>query len=96
LSITHDRKADVIKTYATKSGHGFAGKCTVAESFRKRINNLTEALQDHVKDTLPTLDCSSSCISVDSLLNLVAPRNVTADFIDRAAGYSPLRLLCVA
>jgi small subunit ribosomal protein S15 len=49
MSITPARKAEVIKTYATKTGDTGSPEVQVAV-LSERINNLTEHFKSHVKD----------------------------------------------
>ena len=49
MSITAARKAEVIKTYGTKSGDTGSPDVQVA-ILSERINNLTEHFKSHVKD----------------------------------------------
>ena len=49
MSITAGRKAEVIKTYAKKSGDTGSPEVQVA-LLSERINNLTEHFKTHVKD----------------------------------------------
>ena len=49
MSITTARKAEVIKTYAVKSGDTGSPEVQVA-LLSERINNLTEHFKTHVKD----------------------------------------------
>ena len=49
MSITTARKAEVIKTYGTKSGDTGSPDVQVA-ILSERINNLTEHFKSHVKD----------------------------------------------
>ena len=49
MSITAERKAEVIKTYATKPGDTGSPEVQVA-ILSERINNLTEHFKAHVKD----------------------------------------------
>ena len=49
MSITTDRKAEVIKTYATKSGDTGSPEVQVA-ILSERIANLTEHFKTHGKD----------------------------------------------
>ena len=82
MSITASRKAEVIKTYATKSGDTGSPEVQVAV-LSERINNLTEHFKSHVKDNH----------SRRGLLKLVSQRSYgrrALQVVDRAAGYSPL------
>jgi len=49
MSITTDRKAELIKTYAQGSGDTGSPEVQVA-ILSERINNLTEHFKDHKKD----------------------------------------------
>ena len=49
MSVTAGRKAEVIKTFATKSGDTGSPEVQVA-ILSERINNLTEHLKTHSKD----------------------------------------------
>ena len=49
MSITAERKAELIKDYATKDGDTGSPEVQVA-ILTERINNLTEHLNDHKKD----------------------------------------------
>ena len=49
MSITTDRKAELIKTYAQASGDTGSPEVQVA-ILSERINNLTEHFKDHKKD----------------------------------------------
>ena len=49
MSITAERKAELIKEYATKDGDTGSPEVQVA-ILTERINNLTEHLNDHKKD----------------------------------------------
>ena len=49
MSITAARKAEVIKTYATKAGDTGSPEVQVAV-LSERINNLTEHFKGHAKD----------------------------------------------
>ena len=90
MSITAGRKAEVIKTYATKSGDTGSPEVQVA-ILSERINNLTEHFKTHVKDNH----------SRRGLLKLVSQRRQLLDYLrrtdearyktpDREAGHSPL------
>ncbi len=90
MSITTGRKAEVIKTYATKSGDTGSPEVQVA-ILSERINNLTEHFKTHVKDNH----------SRRGLLKLVSQRRQLLDYVqrygrsalqdlDRAAQHSPL------
>jgi small subunit ribosomal protein S15 len=72
MSITADRKAEVIKTYARKSGDTGSPEVQVA-ILSERINNLTEHFKTHVKDNH----------SRRGLLKLVSQRRQLLDYIKR-------------
>jgi small subunit ribosomal protein S15 len=72
MSITPDRKAEVIKTYAKKSGDTGSPEVQVA-ILSERINNLTEHFKTHVKDNH----------SRRGLLKLVSQRRQLLDFLRR-------------
>ena len=59
------RKAEVIKTYATKAGDTGSPEVQVA-ILSERINNLTEHSRPTSRTTIPGVACSSSCPSVAS------------------------------
>jgi small subunit ribosomal protein S15 len=73
MSITTDRKAEVIKTYARKSGDTGSPEVQVA-ILSERINNLTEHFKTHVKDNH----------SRRGLLKLVSTRRQLLDYIKRS------------
>lgn len=81
MSITTDRKAEVIKTYARKSGDTGSPEVQVA-ILSERINNLTEHFKTHAKDNH----------SRRGLLKLVSTRRQLLDYIKRTdeAGYKNL------
>lgn len=70
MSITAGRKAEVIKTYARKSGDTGSPEVQVA-ILSERINNLTEHFKTHVKDNH----------SRRGLLKLVSQRRQLLDYI---------------
>jgi small subunit ribosomal protein S15 len=72
MSITAARKAEVIKTYATKSGDTGSPEVQVA-ILSERINNLTEHFKSHVKDNH----------SRRGLLKLVSHRRQLLDYLRR-------------
>ena len=72
MSITAERKADVIKSYATKSGDTGSPEVQVA-ILSERINNLTEHFKSHVKDNH----------SRRGLLKLVSQRRQLLDYVRR-------------
>ena len=73
MSITTARKADLIKTYAVKSGDTGSPEVQVA-LLSERINNLTEHFKTHVKDNH----------SRRGLLKLVSQRRQILDYLRRA------------
>ncbi|MBZ0149849.1 MAG: 30S ribosomal protein S15 [Pseudorhodoplanes sp.] len=73
MSITASRKAEVIKTYATKSGDTGSPEVQVA-LLSERINNLTEHFKAHVKDNH----------SRRGLLKMVSQRRQLLDYIKRS------------
>ena len=72
MSITAARKAEVIKTYAAKSGDTGSPEVQVA-LLSERINNLTEHFNTHVKDNH----------SRRGLLKLVSQRRQILDYLRR-------------
>ncbi|HZP76205.1 MAG TPA: 30S ribosomal protein S15 [Pseudolabrys sp.] len=72
MSVTTGRKAEVIKTYATKSGDTGSPEVQVA-ILSERINNLTEHFKNHVKDNH----------SRRGLLKLVSQRRQLLDYLRR-------------
>ena len=72
MSITAGRKAEVIKTYATKPGDTGSPEVQVA-ILSERINNLTEHFKTHVKDNH----------SRRGLLKLVSQRRQLLDYLRR-------------
>ena len=72
MSITAARKAEVIKTYATKTGDTGSTEVQVAV-LSERINNLTEHFKSHVKDNH----------SRRGLLKLVSQRRQLLDYLAR-------------
>ena len=72
MSIAPGRKAEVIKTYATKSGDTGSPEVQVA-ILSERINNLTEHFKTHVKDNH----------SRRGLLKLVSQRRQLLDYLRR-------------
>lgn len=73
MSITASRKAEVIKTYATKSGDTGSPEVQIA-LLSERINNLTEHFKAHVKDNH----------SRRGLLKMVSQRRQLLDYIKRS------------
>jgi small subunit ribosomal protein S15 len=72
MSITTDRKAEVIKTYGSKAGDTGSPEVQVA-LLSERINHLTEHFKTHVKDNH----------SRRGLLKLVSHRRQLLDYIKR-------------
>ena len=72
MSITTARKAEVVKTYAVKSGDTGSPEVQVA-LLSERINNLTEHFKTHVKDNH----------SRRGLLKLVSQRRQILDYLRR-------------
>ena len=72
MSITPARKAEVIKTYATKDGDTGSPEVQVAV-LSERINNLTEHFKSHVKDNH----------SRRGLLKMVSQRRQLLDYVAR-------------
>ena len=72
MSITAGRKAEVIKTYATKAGDTGSPEVQVA-ILSERITNLTEHFKTHVKDNH----------SRRGLLKLVSQRRQLLDYLAR-------------
>src|SRR2546422_11309891 len=72
MSITAGRKAEVIKTYATKAGDTGSPEVQVA-ILSERINSLTEHFKTHVKDNH----------SRRGLLKLVSQRRQLLDYLRR-------------
>ena len=72
MSITAGRKAEVINSYATKSGDTGSPEVQVA-ILSERINNLTEHFKTHVKDNH----------SRRGLLKLVSQRRQLLDYLKR-------------
>jgi small subunit ribosomal protein S15 len=81
MSVTAGRKAEVIKTYATKAGDTGSPEVQVA-ILSERINNLTEHFKAHVKDNH----------SRRGLLKMVSQRRTLLDYLRRnnEAGYKEL------
>jgi small subunit ribosomal protein S15 len=73
MSITADRKAELINTYGTKSGDTGSPEVQVA-ILSERITNLTEHFKTHIKDNH----------SRRGLLKLVSQRRQLLDFLKRA------------
>jgi small subunit ribosomal protein S15 len=72
MSITTDRKAEVIKQYGSKAGDTGSPEVQVA-LLSERINHLTEHFKTHVKDNH----------SRRGLLKLVSHRRQLLDYIKR-------------
>jgi small subunit ribosomal protein S15 len=72
MSITPERKAEVIKTYATKAGDTGSPEVQVAV-ITERINSLSEHFKSHVKDNH----------SRRGLLKLVSQRRQLLDYLNR-------------
>jgi small subunit ribosomal protein S15 len=72
MSVTAGRKAEVIKTYAKKSGDTGSPEVQVA-ILSERINNLTEHFKAHVKDNH----------SRRGLLKMVSQRRTLLDYLKR-------------
>ena len=81
MSVTTQRKAEVIKTYAKKAGDTGSPEVQVA-NLSERINNLTEHFKTHVKDNH----------SRRGLLKMVSQRRQLLDYLKRAdeGGYKSL------
>ena len=72
MSITADRKNELLKEYATKSGDTGSPEVQVA-ILSERIKNLTEHFKDHKKDNH----------SRRGLLKLVSSRRSLLDYLKR-------------
>jgi small subunit ribosomal protein S15 len=72
MSIAAERKAEVIKTFATKKGDTGSPEVQVA-ILSERINNLTEHFKTHAKDNH----------SRRGLLKLVSTRRQLLDYLKR-------------
>jgi small subunit ribosomal protein S15 len=72
MSVTGSRKAEVIKTYATKPGDTGSPEVQVA-ILSERINNLTDHFKAHVKDNH----------SRRGLLKMVGQRRTLLDYLRR-------------
>jgi small subunit ribosomal protein S15 len=72
MSMTTARKAELIKTYAVKSGDTGSPEVQVA-LLSERINNLTDHFKTHVKDNH----------SRRGLLKLVSQRRQILDYLHR-------------
>lgn len=73
MSITPERKAKLIKEYATKSGDTGSPEVQVA-ILSERISNLTDHFKDHKKDNH----------SRRGLLKMVSQRRSLLDYVKRA------------
>lgn len=73
MSITAERKAEVIKTHAKKDGDTGSPEVQVG-ILSERINNLTEHFKKHVKDNH----------SRRGLLKLVSQRRQLLDYLKRS------------
>jgi small subunit ribosomal protein S15 len=73
MSITAERKTEVIKTHAKKDGDTGSPEVQVA-ILSERINNLTEHFKKHVKDNH----------SRRGLLKLVSQRRQLLDYLKRS------------
>jgi small subunit ribosomal protein S15 len=72
MSLTTDRKAEIIKTYATKTGDTGSPEVQVA-ILTERITTLTEHFKAHVKDNH----------SRRGLLKMVSTRRQLLDYLKR-------------
>ena len=72
MSLTTERKAEIIKTYATKTGDTGSPEVQVA-ILSERISGLTEHFKTHVKDNH----------SRRGLLKLVSQRRQLLDYLKR-------------
>lgn len=72
MSITKEKKAELIKEYATKQGDTGSPEVQVAV-LSERIKNLTEHMKDHKKDF----------ISRRGLLMLVSQRRRLLDYVKK-------------
>ena len=72
MSLSTGRKAEIIKTYATKAGDTGSPEVQVA-ILSERINNLTEHFKTHAKDNH----------SRRGLLKLVSTRRQLLDYLKR-------------
>ncbi|MEL7028811.1 MAG: 30S ribosomal protein S15 [Pseudomonadota bacterium] len=70
MSITAERKSELIKEYATKSGDTGSPEVQIAV-LSERINNLTEHFKSHVKDNH----------SRRGLLKMVSQRRRLLDYV---------------
>ena len=72
MSITAERKSEIIKTYGSKEGDTGSPEVQVA-ILSERINNLTEHFKSHVKDNH----------SRRGLLKLVSTRRSLLDYLKK-------------
>ena len=72
MSITAERKAELVKQFATKDGDTGSPEVQIA-LLTERINNLTEHFKDHKKDNH----------SRRGLLKLVSSRRSLLDYVKR-------------
>ncbi|AXK82192.1 30S ribosomal protein S15 [Pseudolabrys taiwanensis] len=81
MSVTPSRKAEVIKTFATKAGDTGSPEVQIA-ILSERITNLTEHFKTHTKDNH----------SRRGLLKLVSQRRTLLDYLRRSneASYKSL------
>ena len=91
MSITTARKAEVIKTYATKSGDTGSPEVQVAV-LSERINNLTEHFKSHVKDNHSRRGLLKLVSQRRQLLDYLARIDGPLQVVDPAAGNPPLVL----
>lgn len=75
MSITAERKAELIKEYATKEGDTGSPEVQVA-ILTERINNLTEHFKDHGKDNHSRRGLLKMVAQRRSLLDYVKDKNV--------------------
>jgi small subunit ribosomal protein S15 len=73
MSLTPDRKAEIIKTYATKAGDTGSPEVQIA-ILSERISSLTEHFKTHIKDNH----------SRRGLLKLVSQRRQLLDYLKGA------------
>ena len=93
MSITTERKAEVIKTYATKAGDTGSPEVQVA-ILSERITNLTEHFKTHVKDNHSRRGLLKLVSQRRQLARLPQARSTKAlQELDREARYSPLKRL---
>ena len=85
MSITTERKAEVIKTHANKSGDTGSPEVQVA-ILSERINNLTEHFKTHKKDNHSRRGCSRWCRSAVRFSITSAYRRRALQGADRALG----------